>query len=319
MEARAGVFQRVLALGEGMWMVRGHFHLGEGQTEGLKWAGLRDRMLSLLSDGLQDQRLQEGEHNESTKEQLAEERAMVQRLMDGDELPFVLDTTMGIATTGNGDKQLALLSPTPFDEEVRKQIDALGIVEAIVASNLQHWLFLPKWAQAYPDAKIYLAPSALGEDLETKLTDHTPESLPQPKSEWVVLEESGHQLGPHLDQQLLLGAPLNMNEVVFFHAPSHTLVASDSFYGGYAQDESPSWFGRLWFKLTKKAFRSATLPIYRTSRVISHGDRGKLIACVKDIAQRWAFDKIIFAHGTSPYTHEPRKAYVDAWSVLTSM
>merc|ERR1712172_347238 len=58
----------------------------------------------------------------------------------------------------------------------------------------------------------------------------------------------------------------------FYHGASSTLVASDSFYGGYHEDETPSWFARLWFKLTRGgSFRKTRLPIYRTIRVVSHG------------------------------------------------
>ena len=59
----------------------------------------------------------------------------------------------------------------------------------------------------------------------------------------------------------------------------------DSVSGDGVQEEEPTWFGRLWFKLTKNAFRSPALPIYRTARVISHGDRDKLIACVSELCK----------------------------------
>ena len=60
------------------------------------------------------------------------------------------------------------------------------------------------------------------------------------------------------------GAPLNMNEFLLLHLPSKTLIASDGFYGGYGQAETPSWFCRVWFKLMKQeSFRNMSLPIYR--------------------------------------------------------
>lgn len=90
-------FQQVESAGPGLHFVRGLFHLGEGQREGLKWKGLRDRLISLLDDGLNDARLRLSPENESTASELEEERAMVKRLIDGEELPFVLDTTMAIA------------------------------------------------------------------------------------------------------------------------------------------------------------------------------------------------------------------------------
>ena len=57
---------------------------------------------------------------------------------------------------------------------------------------------------------------------------------------------------------------LSLNEFLFYHGASSTLVASDSFYGGYQKDETPTWFARLWFKLTRGgSFRTTRLPIYR--------------------------------------------------------
>ena len=67
-----------------------------------------------------------------------------------------------------------------------------------------------------------------------------------------------------LTGHLLEGAPLSLNEFLFYHGASSTLVASDSFYGGYHEDETPTWFARLWFKLTRGgSFRKTRLPIYR--------------------------------------------------------
>merc|ERR1712012_68118 len=81
-----------------------------------------------------------------------------------------------------------------------------------------------------------------------------------------------------LTGHLVQGAPLSLNEFLFYHGASSTLVASDSFYGGYEKEETPSWFARLWFKLTRGgSFRVARLPIYRTSRVVSHGSPSTLL------------------------------------------
>ena len=189
--------------GGGLWFVRAHFHLGEGQTEGLRYEGLKDRMLGFLKDGLSDPRLA-FENNESTREQVEEERAMVQRMLDGENPPFVLDTTMAIATTGNVSSsaeggsnarpKLALISPTPFDAGVCEKIKALGEVDALVANNLQHWLFLPEWAQQFPEAKVYVAPEALGEDLAEKLASQVKQPLPQPKEQWLTLDSTGFQV-----------------------------------------------------------------------------------------------------------------------------
>ena len=139
----------------------------------------------------------------------------------------------------------------------------------ILVPNLQHWLFLEPWLAVFPTASVGLVPSACDEDLLAKmpgLKSHPGEVLDLDNGLEEALDRHG-LTGHHL-----AGAPLCLNEYLFFHAASGTLLASDSFYGGYADAETPTWFARLWFKLTKYgSFRAARLPVYRTSRVLSHG------------------------------------------------
>eukprot|EP00730_Choanoeca_flexa_P003981 TRINITY_DN11555_c5_g1_i1.p1 TRINITY_DN11555_c5_g1~~TRINITY_DN11555_c5_g1_i1.p1 ORF type:complete len:327 (+),score=40.70 TRINITY_DN11555_c5_g1_i1:1-981(+) len=307
-------FDRLHELDDGIWCCRSHFSLGENQNEGLQWQGLKDRLLSLLPKGLESSELQDA--SESNQAELKEEAAKLTSLLADKYEPFPLDTTMIIARTGNG-KDVAIFSPVPYTEELNRTVSDLGPVKALVCPNLQHWLFIPQWAQAHPDATIYLAPPALGEDLAVKLSKHASACVPQPQDEWVVLQEDGHQLGPDIDQQLLLGAPLNMNEVLFYHRPSRTLIAADGFYSGYRLEEQPTWFARLWFKVTKGSFRAVKLPVYRTSRVSTHGDVAALRLCVDMLVQRWQFDRIVAAHGSQPFTghnHESaREAFKRCW------
>lgn len=58
----------------------------------------------------------------------------------------------------------------------------------------KHWLFLPKWASVFPNATIYLAPPALGEDLTTKVKEYATDTFPQSENQWVILTESGTQV-----------------------------------------------------------------------------------------------------------------------------
>ena len=210
-------------------------------------------------------------------------------------VPFPLDSTMTIVrdSVGGG---LTLHSVVQADGPLLAAVAALGPVTNIVAPNLQHWLFIKEWAAAHPDASIWLAGAANGEDLHEKLA----EALAGHRGNVRTLARAG-SLGPELAFRLLDGAPLSLNEVLFFHRPSGTLIASDSFYGGYAADETPTWFARFWFKLTKAgSFRGHRLPVYRTARAVSHGDPDRLLIGVKEMAETWSCDQIVFAHGTSP-------------------
>ena len=97
----------------------------------------------------------------------------------------------------------------------------------------------------------------------------------------------------------------SLNEMLLHHAPSGTLITSDSFYGGFGSGETPTWFARFWFKLTKAgSFRGHRLPVYRTSRAVSDGDPTQLLECVHAMNMDWKYRQIVFAHGTSPYTAE---------------
>jgi len=314
-----------IRIGEDVWIVRKLFSLGAGQTDGLTWLGLRDRVLGMLGENPLAHPALSTKGNESTKEQLVEEITRVVDLIYGESVPFPLDSTMTIIRK-NG--MLTLHSVVPLDDELLKEVNKLGKVSLLLAPNLQHWLFLEGWVKAFPNVDIGLVPGAFDEDLQKKmkfLEDHQgqvfllKENLKQEE-----FQNLSNKTG--LRGKLLKGAPLSLNEFLFFHSDSGTLIASDSFYGGYADAETPTWFARLWFKLTKSgSFRAARLPIYRTSRVVSHGDQEQLIESAKEILEEWDVNQITFAHGTSPFDKERKceamienessvsDVYLDCW------
>lgn len=249
-----------LKVGEEVWVVRSLFPLGSNQQDGLTYAGLRDRLLSLLGDKPITHPALNFAENESSFAELSEEVAKVQDIVADRPISFPLDITMTVIRHGG---KLALHSAVPPSQELLAEIAKLGEVSWLLAPNLQHWLFLPAWLAAFPSASVGLAPPALGESLTSKmphLADHKGAVglLGQPEV-MAKLEEEMGLIGRHLQ-----GAPLNLNEYLFYHDTSGTMIASDSFYGGYAAEETPSWFARLWFKLTRRgSFRTARLPIYR--------------------------------------------------------
>jgi hypothetical protein len=82
-----------------------------------------------------------------------------------------------------------------------------------VAPNRLHHLFVGDWQRAFPEASVYVAPG-----LEQKRRDLEIAGVlkDEPEPGWATA----------IDQVLLGGIP-STNEVVFFHRPSATLVASD--------------------------------------------------------------------------------------------
>jgi hypothetical protein len=247
-------------VGEDIWIVRSLFPLGSGQTGGLTQAGLRGRLLAALGPSpIMHPALSLLGDNESSRDQVTEELAAVQKLLAGGDIEFPLDITMTIVRQAG---RLALHSVAPLGPELEAAVRALGEVSLLLVPNLQHWLGLPAWLAAFPDAAVALPPAAFAESVEGKV----PGLASHPGPVWSL---GGPDMAAQLAELgltggLLQGAPLALNEVLFHHAASGTLIASDSFYGGYIAGETPSWFARLWFKLTRDgSFRRPRLPSYR--------------------------------------------------------
>src|SRR5262245_2022519 len=56
------------------------------------------------------------------------------------------------------DGSLLVHSPGPATAAELEAVRALGTVTSLVAPNLMHHLFVPRWAKAFPEALIYAAP-----------------------------------------------------------------------------------------------------------------------------------------------------------------
>ena len=140
-----------IKVAEDIWIVRTLFFLGAGQEEGLTWAGLKGRLLSLLGEKpIAHPALNFGT-NESTKEEIVEEISKVQELVAGHKVPFPLDCTMTIVRKGTN---LTLHSVVPLTESLLEEVTKLGKVTVLLAPNLQHWLFLPSWLAAFPEVGL---------------------------------------------------------------------------------------------------------------------------------------------------------------------
>lgn len=111
------------------------------------------------------------------------------------------------------DGRLWLHSPVPINASVHAQLLELGQVSFIVAPNKTHHRFVSECAAAFPQASVFAAPG---------LKEKCPE-LP-------ILTElsiSGQPAWwPQLEYFLFQGIPL-LNETVWFHRPSGTLILTD--------------------------------------------------------------------------------------------
>ena len=171
--------------------------------------------------------------------------------------------------------EILLRSPISPSPELVREVEALGPVSYLVASNWFHHLFVGEWLRVCPDARVYVAPG-----LDEKLADL--------KIEGVLTDASELGWAGTLDQVLANGCPL-ANEVVFSHRPSKTLVATDLAFN--LGPGSPP-LTRLAFRLNRTYGRLA--PTF-LKRLLVHGRpafRRSLLRILE-----WPFKRIVVAHG----------------------
>lgn len=140
---------------------------------------------------------------------------------------------------------LLLHSPNPVDDALATALEALGPIEVLVAPNNLHHLHFAAAAERWPDAERWAAPglAAKRPDLvfHRTFTVHTPA--------WADVFQ------PHF----IAGIPW-MDETVFFHAATGTLVVTDLFF--HIQ-QLANWQSRLFFGLYGVYGKPKQSPIVR--------------------------------------------------------
>lgn len=171
--------------------------------------------------------------------------------------------------------KLLLHSPIAASTDLVKEVTARGPVAYIVAPNLLHHLFVGEWQRACPDASTYVAPG-----LDTKRADLTIAGVlaDEPEPGWKDV----------LDQVHLRGFPF-ANEVVFFHRPSATLIASDLAFN--VGPSSPP-LTRLLFRLGGAYERLSPTLLER----LLVRDRTAFRESLERILE-WPFERVVVAHG----------------------
>jgi len=170
---------------------------------------------------------------------------------------------------------LWLHSPGPLQSELVTTLSALGPVQALVAPNTMHHLFLAQNIRAFPQAIVYVSPA-----LPAKL------KLPFP---YEVLGNEPPALWKDEISQHVIGGLPKLQEVVFYHHASHTLVLTDlAFYIRH----SDSWFTRIFMRLNGVYGHFGPSRIFRS--LVK--DRPALRSSL-DQLRTWDFDRVIVSHG----------------------
>ncbi|MFN8641015.1 MAG: DUF4336 domain-containing protein [Candidatus Binatia bacterium] len=172
------------------------------------------------------------------------------------------------------DGSLLLHSPVPLDAATRAALDAIGPVRAVVAPSLVHHFYVGEYGAAYPEARLYAAPG-----LERKRADV--------RFAAVLDDEPPAPWAGQLEQCVFRGAPI-INEVVFFHPPTRTLLLTDLCFNVVRPMRGRA---RLFLRLVGARG-------FGPHRIVRFGirDRAAARASLERIL-RWDFDRVIVTHG----------------------
>ncbi|NJK49623.1 DUF4336 domain-containing protein [Candidatus Gracilibacteria bacterium] len=199
-------------------------------------------------------------------------------------------TRMTIIRLRNG--ELIVISPIQVDEVAIAQINDIGKVSYIIAPNLYHHLFIADFKAIYPQAKLWIAPG-----LETKIPD-----LPFDKVigdyRNLFIDEVECLLFDGFKTFVLSGVSL-LNECVFFHRESQTLILTDT---AFHCDETFPLFTQLAFRAIggyKKLSPSWLEKLATTEKEKVKTSVQKVIA--------WDFKRVIMAHGSIIETDSKQK------------
>jgi uncharacterized protein DUF4336 len=185
-----------------------------------------------------------------------------------------LTTRMTVIRLADGD--LIVHSPIRLTDELRSAVASIGHVGFIVAPNRFHHLSVPDWQKAYPHARTFCAPG-----LETKRADL--------KFIAILGDEPPTMWAGAIDQAFMRAFP-PLNEIVFFHRKTRTLIFTDLLFNIVRHD---SLCARFLLRLDG-AFQGPAIP--RTFRLLLRRRRAQCGAFL-DRLRSWDFDRVILAHG----------------------
>lgn len=109
--------------------------------------------------------------------------------------------------------ELWVHSPEKLNPQLQAELAQLGEVKYLISPNKLHHLYLPEWNTAYPEAASYAAPGLIE---KRKDIQFTAELTDTPEPAWQ----------DDIRQLIFKGSPA-MQEVVFFHNDTRTLILTD--------------------------------------------------------------------------------------------
>ena len=130
------------------------------------------------------------------------------------------------------DGMIWLHSPVRPDEPLAMAIEALGPVGHIVSPNKIHHVSIGSWAARFPEARVWASPGVRKRS-KVAFTDDLDD---RPPPEWADV----------IDQRIAHGSSV-LEEVVFFHKPSRTLILAD-LIENFEEERLHGWLNWLTYR-----------------------------------------------------------------------
>lgn len=174
------------------------------------------------------------------------------------------------------DGSLVVHSPIEGNAHLAYEFTAIGEMKYIVAPSKMHDLHLEDWLMRFPEARLLHTPGL-------------PQTLRMQGRTSPITEKTKKLFGSDLEFELIGGMP-SVDEIVFFHAPSRTLIVADLLFN---LPPAGGWQGILQ-SLNGIKGRVAVSKFFR--RFI------KEKAAFKQSIERvlaWDFDRLVVGHGNN--------------------
>mmetsp|Transcript_40776 Transcript_40776/g.68314 ORF Transcript_40776/g.68314 Transcript_40776/m.68314 type:complete len:316 (+) Transcript_40776:314-1261(+) len=202
--------------------------------------------------------------------------------------PFVwngIDVGGKMAVVKLTDGTLWVHSPVHLDGDLRAELAALGEVKHVVSPNFEHVKYASEWIQEFPSAHAYACPGLREKKPDIRFSADICDDNNETPAQWpaeIDVSFFDCERNPFTKQPFF-------NEVVFFHAPSGSLIVTDLWWN-WPSKKVPrqTW---LW----KQGMDLVFLPFYRNLMVPAN-QKAAFHAAV-DRVLTWPFRRIVPCHG----------------------
>ena len=219
---------------------------------------------------------------------------LIQMDMKVFKLPF--QTRMTVVKLKDG--KLWIHSPIAPNEDLFTELDALGRVAYLISPNKIHYAYIADWRKRYPHAQAWSSPGVeeRAKKQKVKLVFDAP-----------LTDVSPDFWSDEIDQLIFKGSSV-IEEVVFFHKSTKTLIVTD-LIENFEPEKIASPIRRKIYRLARVTAPYGQTPIDYRMTFLGKQSEAKLSF---SRMLNWKPDKIILAHGLCFFengTDELRRAF----------